>query len=138
EIKRLIASKYSLVYIVTFEDARCESVLKEISKTIFQTPMKTYSWTVTQGLSNGTETIAKTEDPIQALNHVISEKDSAIFIFKDLNKQFESHPTLVRKLRDVYQAMKNSYKTIFVTSPVIEVPDEITKEVTVLEFELPN
>lgn len=139
EAKRLIAAKYSLVYVPTFEDNRCERVLSELAKSAFQNPLKFFSWTVTQGLSaNGTKPIPNTEDPVKALDVIIQTKEPSLFVFKDLNKLFGKDPTLIRKLRDTYQALKVTYKTIFLLAPLVEIPDEISKEVAVLEFELPD
>ena len=51
EARRLIAARYPLVAIPTFEDQRCENTLRELSKTIFQQPLKVYTWTITNGLT---------------------------------------------------------------------------------------
>ncbi len=138
ETRRLIAAKYSLIYVATFEDARCENVLKEIAKSGFQQPLKAFGWTITDGLMIGTEKIPNTEDPVAALDYAIKLSEPSIFVFKDLNKHFAKNPLLVRKLRDSYQALKASIKTIFLLAPTIEIPDEISKEMAVLEFGLPD
>lgn len=138
EARKLIAAKYSLIVVPTFEDARCEQVLREIAKSGFQNQLRAFSWSVTTGLADGAEKIPNTEDPIKALDFVMSFADPALFIFKDLDKQFDRSPNLVRKLRDVYQHMKNSVKTIFMTSPVMNIPDELSKELALLEFGLPT
>ncbi|MFH1017493.1 MAG: AAA family ATPase [Pseudomonadota bacterium] len=138
EARRLILSKTSLVYISTFEDARCEQVLRELAKAISQTPMKVYSWTVTAGLDSGTEKVPGTEDSIKALDFVIGCKDPALFVFKDLNQQFAGNPMLIRKLRDTHQSLRNAFKTVFIVAPSIQIPDEISKEISILDFELPT
>ncbi len=138
DAKKLIAAKYSIVYVTTFEDARCEQTLQNLAKSGFQNPLKFFSWSITEGLKSGTEKIPGTEDPIKALDHVIQLKDPAVYTFKDLNQEFENFPTLVRKLRDTYQAIKNQVKTLFILAPLVEIPDEISKEVAVIEFGLPS
>src|SRR5439155_21086416 len=59
--------------------------------------------------------------------------------FKDL------HPFLgrtsfavIRRLKEVAIELKNSYKTIVLISPVLELPCELEKEVTVVDFPLPE
>ncbi len=138
EARRLILSKAALVYVSTFEDVRCEQLLRELAKAGFQTPMKVYAWTATTGLDSGTEKVPGTEDPIKALDFVMGMKDPALFVFKDLNQQFAGNSLLIRKLRDTHQALKNTFKTVFITAPSIQIPDEISKEISVLEFELPT
>ncbi len=44
---------------------------------------------------------------------------------------------LVRKLRDVYDALSTSYKTLFITAPVLTMPFELNKEMSVVDFDLP-
>jgi ATP-dependent 26S proteasome regulatory subunit len=138
EARRLVASKTALIYVVTFEDTRCEQIIRELAKAGFGNPLKSYSWSVTNGLDSGTERIAGTEDPVKALDFVIQSKDPALFVFKDLNKQFMGNHTLIRKIRDTYQGLKNTYKSVIMTAPTVEIPDEISKEISVLELELPT
>ncbi len=142
ETKRLIAARYSIVYIQTFEDSRCEQVLRELAKTTFQSPLKFFSWSITQGLINKTgnapEKTPGSEDPIKALDVVISTKEPSLFVFKDLNQDFANNHRLIRKLRDTFQAIKGNYKTVFILAPTIAIPDEISKEISVLEFGLPD
>lgn len=137
EAKRMVMAKYSVVYIETFEDARCEQVLRELSK-VFNPPLKSYSWTITEGIVLGSEKVPNTEDPVKALDYAMKSKDPGLFIFKDLDKLLTDNPTLMRKLRDAYQAMKNSYKTIFIISPFVNIPDELSKEIALLRFDLPG
>jgi len=44
----------------------------------------------------------------------------------------------VRKLRDLSYALKASFKTLVLISPVLELPPELEKEVTVVDFALPG
>ena len=78
-------------------------------------------------------------DPI----HVIEQVEPALFIFKDFhpflakgNKSANVGP--IRKLKDVAAHLKNSYKTIILVSPVQEIPEELEKEITVMNHPLPT
>src|SRR5208337_4275266 len=45
---------------------------------------------------------------------------------------------VVRKLKEIALHLKNSFKTIILVSPVMEIPTELEKEITVLNYPLPS
>lgn len=138
EVRKLIGARFPLVAVSTFEDQRCETTLKEMAKTIFQAPMKTYVWTTTDGLIGESERLPDTQNPLQALEFVQKETNPSMFIFKDLHKHYGGNHQLIRKLRDIYQSSKNAFKTVFLISPSVDIPEELSKEVTLIEFHLPD
>ena len=138
EIKKHIVAKYSLINIVTFEDHRCAKALSDLCKIAFKTPLEFFSWSSTDGLVHNDKKIDGTTDPIKALDYVISFEASAIFLFKDLYSDLKENSKLVRKLRDTYQSLKNNFKTLVMTSPMAYVPNELSKEVAIIDFPLPN
>lgn len=137
EIRRFIAARYPLVGIATFEDQRCEVTLREASKSLFQAPMKVYTWTITDGLATETEKVPNTHDPIHAITAAMKETAPSILIFKDLNRHFHD-PTLLRKLRDLYQSSKTTFRTLFLISPSLEIPEALSKEIALIDFHLPD
>ncbi|MEZ4845441.1 MAG: AAA family ATPase [Bdellovibrionota bacterium] len=138
EIRKHIISKYSLINVVTFEDFRCGKTLAELCKVGFKTPLEFFSWSSTDGLVHNDKKIDNTHEAIKALDYVMTFEGSAIFLFKDLYSELKENPKLVRKLRDVYQALKNNFKTLIMTSPTAYVPNEMSKEVAILDFPLPT
>ena len=137
-IKRFIAAKYSVVYVVTWEDSRFEKILENVARTGFSTPLKFAVWSLTDGIRMDGKTVPDTKDPEKGLDYVIKTKDQVIFLFKDLDKCLAESPQLIRKVRDAYQALKLSYKTLFISSPILNIPDDLSKEISVLEFRLPS
>jgi AAA+ superfamily predicted ATPase len=80
-----------------------------------------------------------TKDPLAALDQVIEQVEPAIFLFKDLHPFLtRANHAVIRKLKDIALHLKNSYKTVVLVSPVLEIPAELEKEVTVLNFPLPT
>jgi AAA+ superfamily predicted ATPase len=138
EIRKHIASKYSLINVITFEDYRCAKTLSELCKVAFKTPLEFLTWSTTDGLVHNDKKIDGTADPIKALDYVIAFESSAIFLFKDLYTEFKDNSKVVRKLRDTYQALKNNFKIVIMTSPLAYVPNELSKEVAILDFPLPS
>lgn len=138
ELRRHIASKYSLINVVTFEDYRCAKTVADLCKMGFKTPLDFFTWSSTDGLVQNDKKIDGTQDPIKALDVVISHEPSAIFLFKDLDSDLKDNPKLIRKLRDTYQALKNNFKTMIMTSAVAYVPTELSKEIAIIDFPLPT
>ncbi|MCB0271875.1 MAG: AAA family ATPase [Bdellovibrionales bacterium] len=134
-----VYSKVPIINVTTFEDQRCVDQLRELSKKGFQKPFAFYVWSSTEGLvdENG-KAVPNTLGSIEALDFVMKANDSSLFAFKDFYKEFSDNPKLLRKLRDVYQQLKTNYKTLFYISPTPSVPFELSKEVNLLEFSLPN
>ena len=138
DIKRYIAAKYPIVFVLTWEDSRFEKVLESIAKSGFSTPLKFAVWSTTDGLILEGAPLADTKDPLPALDFAIKTKDQTIFLFKDLDKYLNNNPPLIRKMRDAYQAMKLNYKTLFISSPSLNIPDDLSKEIAILEYKLPS
>jgi ATPase family associated with various cellular activities (AAA) len=143
EIEILIRARYPILYVVSSEELRVQGVLMEIAQ---RRPKKVFEWSVTTGLVPAETSIqvqkhrnAPTKDPLLALDQVIDQVEPAIFIFKDFHPFLtKSNHAVIRKLKEIAQHLKNSHKTIILVSPVLELPAELEKEVTLVNFPLPS
>jgi len=136
-IKRYIAARYPILYLVSWEEDRVERMLSLLGSRLFTSPIKFYTWSCINGLrSNGIE-IENTNDLIQALDRITREEETGFYLFKDLHF-FLNDPRLIRKLREVYRALRTSYKTLFILSPSLILPNELEREVTVIDIGLPD
>jgi ATP-dependent 26S proteasome regulatory subunit len=136
-IRKLISAKQSLIYIVTWEEDRLERLVDKLAKSMFSNPVKFFIWQATTGLTLSGKIVEGTKDPLIALDRVMAIEENALFLFKDLHRDMETNPLLVRKLRDAYDALSSSYKTIFITAPILTMPFELNKEMSVVDFDLP-
>src|SRR5215472_16467628 len=60
-------------------------------------------------------------------------------MFKDFHPFLtKSNFAVVRKLKEIALHLKNSFKTIILVSPMMEIPTELEKEITVLNYPLPT
>jgi AAA+ superfamily predicted ATPase len=143
ELDVLIRARYPIIYVVSWEEERVEQQLAQIAR---QRNKKFFIWTLTQGLvrhgtAPGSSKGNSSTDPVQALNQVIDQVDPAIFLFKDFHPFTEENRvnlSVVRRLRDVAHHLRDSYKTVVIVSPVLQIAPELSKDVTVLEFGLPT
>ena len=143
EIEVLIRARYPLLYIVSWEEQRVQDWLVEVAR---KRNKRVFEWSFTTGIVPAGTSVqsqrprtSATKDPVAALDHVIDQVEPAIYLFKDL------HPFLtrnnfaaIRKLKEIGTQLKNSTKTIVLVSPTMELPPELEKEVTVIDFPLPE
>ena len=144
ELEILIRARYPIIYITSWEEERVESLLSRIAE---RRNKQLFTWTITQGIVKaGTESTrgksgGKTADPVSALDAVIDQVDPSIFLFKDFH-HFTScercNISILRRLRDAAHHLRDSYKTIVIVGPVLNISQELQKDVTVLDFSLPQ
>ncbi|HVY71121.1 MAG TPA: AAA family ATPase [Verrucomicrobiae bacterium] len=143
EIETLIRARYPILYIVSSEEARVQGLVTEIAH---RRQKRVWEWSCTNGLVPGGTSIQSqktrgnpSKDPLVALDQVIDQVEPAIFLFKDLHPYLtKSNITVIRKLKEIALQLKNSLKTIILVSPTLEIPVELEKEVTMLNFPLPD
>lgn len=143
DIETLIRARYPILYIVSPEEVRVQELLAGIAD---RREKKLFEWSCSTGIVPFGTSIqvarhrnAATKDPIAALDHVIDQVEPAIFLFKDFHPFLtKSNVAIIRKLREIAQHLKNSYKTIVLVSPIVQIPVELEKEITLLNFPLPG
>lgn len=143
EIETLIRARYPILYLITSEEMRVQNILVEIAA---KRQKKVYEWTYSSGIVPAGASVqsqknrnASTKDPLAALDLVIDQIEPAIFLFKDFHPFLtRNNFAIIRRLKDIALHLKNSYKTIVLISPVMEIPPELDKEITVLNFPQPT
>jgi MoxR-like ATPase len=69
----------------------------------------------------------------------VDQVEPAIYTFKDFHPFLtKSNFAVVRRLKEIALHLKNSFKTIVLISPTMEIPTELEKEITILNFPLPT
>jgi len=129
----LIRARYPLIYVVSFEEGRVLGFLREIAG---ERAKKIYCWSATQGLEPRPAGAAP-RLPQETLDYFAALKEEAILVLKDFH-YYISDSVITRRLRDLAQALKNSYKNIVILSPVLRLPIELEKDISVVDFGLPD
>ncbi|MEO5803638.1 MAG: ATPase, partial [Verrucomicrobiota bacterium] len=143
ELETLIRARYPLIYVVTGEEMRVQNLVVEIAH---RRQKKVFEWSYTTGVVPAGTSIQSqksrngaTKDPLTALDQVIEQVEPAIFIFKDFHPFLtRNNFAIIRKLKEIALHLKNSFKTIILVSPTMEIPTELEKEVTLMNFPLPT
>ncbi len=141
-----IKACYPIIYVSTWEERRFISGLQArygLGKAMFV-------WTYTKGLINlqdgrcfDQKTIG---DPLTALRAVERMDISGLFVFCDLHPWMghDLNPernAAVRMLRDIYHDLRRDRQTgkaVLLVSPVLNIPQELEKELVVFDFPLPD
>lgn len=143
ELEILIRARYPLIYIQTTEELRILPLILEIAS---RRGKKAFEWSYSTGIvpagsnlqSQKGRSVA-TKDPLAALDQVMDQVEPALFLFKDFHPFLvRSNFAVIRKLKDIALHLKNSFKTVILVSPMLEIPVELDKEITVLNFPLPT
>lgn len=133
-----LRSRFTLIILVTPEEERALNLIKELCE---KTQRTLQSWDTSDGfmtLTAGGSSSPIARDPLTALEKIeqFDDNKNAIFILKDFHDTWKN-PQVKRKLRNVSQKLKFSKKSILITTPFHEIPEELKDEAVVIEFPLP-
>jgi SpoVK/Ycf46/Vps4 family AAA+-type ATPase len=136
QARKLVAARQSLIFVPTHEEQRLERIVATLAQRAFSQPVPFFVWSVTEGLQGADGSIAESSDPLVALDAAIAHPRAALFLFRDLHR-FHDDRRVVRRLRDLHRACRNTYKTVFIVGAELSVPVECRKEMAVLDLPLP-
>jgi len=140
ELAELIDAGRPIIYIQTPEEERVALLLREAAERLFEAPRPVYSWTETEGLrtADGSVVVDAAAGARAALDFVISHEGPALFHLLDFHGPMRDSAEVVRRLRDLYSSCIDTGKFTFVSSPVAYVPDELTRDLVLIELPLPD
>src|SRR5690242_19730457 len=140
EIEVLIRAKYPIVYIVSWEERRVEDALQQVSKKLERT---VHSWSVTQGMRPAVNRATGPAKPttlpgeLEALALAMEAPEYTVFLLKDFHAYMKDS-RVVRLLRDLANRLRGRTQTLFILAPVLNLPVELEKDVSVMEFPFPE
>lgn len=142
DLEVLVRARYPLIYVISWEEQR---VLAEVVAIASKLGKSVYEWSINTGLvaAGGSIALQKhrdiaSQDPLVALDTVIEHVDPALYVFKDFHPFLRGqNMSVVRRLREVAFSLKSTFKTIVMVSPMMEMPQDLEKELTIVDFDLP-
>lgn len=147
-----VAAGYPLLWVQTYEEFRAMTKFaQEIKDHTDNNEYNFFSWNRIDGVKrraineNGVLAISnmdikmKTEDPMVALQWLESKEipEGTILFLQDFH-HFAEIPIIQRKIKNLIQYFKATGKVLVIISHGITIPAELEKEVTVIQFKLPN
>lgn len=134
EIELLVRARYPILYLVSWEEERVEGIAGRIASKLGK---RLYTWTITRGFQAGGSAGSPGQRPLDALGFVARSSENAIFALEDFHP-FLDDPLVVRSLRDLVGDLHRSRKTLVLLSPLLKMPPELEKDVTVIDVPLPG
>lgn len=142
ELEILIRARYPLLMVISFEEER---VMKALDGIAVKSSKQLYHWSINSGLikyrrnvKGAVEGKKGTKDPIIALREIeLGKDDPTIFVLKDFSRFMDEAP-VVRGLRDLAATLRETYSTVVILTPVMKVPPELEKELTIVDYPLPD
>lgn len=140
EIEVLIRAKYPIVSVVSWEERRVEAAVQDVAKRLGR---DVHTWSVTQGMRPAVTragTVPKASNlpgELEALAQVHEAPEFTLFVLRDFHPYMKDS-RVVRLLRDLAARLRGRSQTLVLISPVLTLPTELEKDVTVLEFPLPT
>ena len=135
KLTRGLRSGYPLYYFQGWEEERMETLLSMLVEHLFRGQGRLVTWSATNGFDDQDQVIS---DPLMALSRISAEHDNAIYLLKDLPLWFKERPALVRGLRDLYYHLLGKSTYVFVSHPVLQLPEVLKKEMFLVELALPS
>lgn len=147
ELGQLLKARFPLLYVETWEEDRAIAAVEAVAADTarVRTPRRTLVWTETDGLREPDGPPSPdTRDPQRALDRVVAATEPTVFVLVDLHARLGAggrpDSALVRRLRDVVAHLRGSPVPVAVVllSPVLQIPVELEKSTTVVDFRLPD
>jgi len=133
-----LSAGYPLLWVVTHEEERA---IARISQEV-EGGYATYSWDLVRGLVNlATKEVIGMDDPVKPLTYLLQMgsmgKDGVVLFMKDFHR-FISATEVMRTVKNISPLIKTMGRHIIFVSPVVQIPVELEKDITVLFFDLPS
>jgi len=146
ELKTLIKARYPAIWLVTQEEERVTEIIKNsfFFKAETGDMREIYEWSAISGIqkitAQGREDISAAQDVFSALEEIKSIAEGGekqLFILKDPH-DFLKDPLSIRQFKEAYFTLKTTFGSIIVVSPILQIPTELEKMITVIDVPLPT
>jgi len=146
QIDVLIRARYPILYVISWEESRVMAALREL---VAQQNKRFWVWSETMGLQSGSLGTAPaapdegSRDPLRVLEAIRTATEPSVFLLRDFHpflspNSYQHASAVIRKLRDLTHRLRTSYVTVIILSPLLRLPDELEKDVTVVDYALPG
>lgn len=158
ELEHLIKAKYSLLYVVSWEERRVIESLEKICDLKDVNLSGVHVWDSAKGLrtSKG-QAVSGGENlvtPDNVLDHIMNRASEVrgkaidtkanrgpVYVLCDMFRYFSQDgftPELERKFRVLSDMLRLTNMSVIITSPVLQLPTALEKAITVLDYPMPG
>jgi ATP-dependent 26S proteasome regulatory subunit len=136
-IETFVRAGYPIIYLVSWEEERVENTIRSIGKNLYPDSPRFSVWSCVDGLRDGAGPSTESKDLLAALDKVLEEPGKGFYFFKDVSF-YLNDPRVIRKLKDSYQKLRKTTKTLFILANSVAIPAELEKEMAVIDIDLPD
>lgn len=147
-IANLLRARFPYLYISTWEESRVLSLIGAVASNVelIRTTRKVFEWSLTEGLTDCRKCVGEdTKSALKVLDFIERCQEPAIFVLKDFHVFFGANGRppdiqVIRKIRDLLLSLKQSQspKNVVIVAPILLLPSDLEKDITIVEFELPS
>ncbi len=130
EIAELIRARYTILYMLSWEEERTERVLGQVAEKLSRDML-----VMAADSPLGDDEVIP--GPLELLERLDAHEGPVLCLLKDFHPYIED-PAVVRRLRDLEGRMAEQGKTLMLLSPVFRVPRELEKDIRVVDIPLPD
>jgi SpoVK/Ycf46/Vps4 family AAA+-type ATPase len=135
ELAVCIRARYTLIYLLSFEEQR---VLEEVQRLAARERKRVVVWSFPRGARGaGVQASLGQKNPIAMLDAAPSLPEGTLLVLLDFHA-FLGDPAVVRRLKELAQELEPTTRTVLILSPVLRLPVELSKEIMVIDFALPD
>lgn len=141
ELELLVRARYPLLYVTSWEEERVLNVIEQIADRLGK---RVFQWSINRGLLRTRAAIDSraegkpgSKDPLVLLREIRDITDPALIVLSDFHPYLKDS-AVVRGLRELAMALRQTYSTVLLLSPSLELPKELEKDVCVLDYPLPT
>ena len=144
----ILAARFPVLYVESFEEDRVLEDVRAVAagENLRGAPRPVHVWSVTNGFvgPDGSGHNGTTE-PRKALEWLSRQEQPGVYVMLDMHAHLgEEHrpadPAIVRQIRDVSNTFANGAwpRALVIVAPVLRIPVELDKDITLVDFPLPN
>ncbi len=140
QIGEIFASGRPLLYLMSAEEKRVGSLLREAIDNFFDKPAPLWTWSLTEGMvcADASRAGPESTDARAALDFIAAYPGAAVFHLKDFHEPMRESAYIVRRLRDLYEICLDRGKFIVISSPVRFIPEELNRILVYIELSVPD
>jgi SpoVK/Ycf46/Vps4 family AAA+-type ATPase len=138
ELDIALRSRFTLIGIKSFEEER---ILESIKVLCEKSGRQCYLWDHADFfhcLTTSGSVVLAAKDPISALEHIEKINGEAVIVLRDFHQCWHNQPRIIRKLRSLCHELKYTRKTIIVTYPSSQIPEELKDDIVEIDLPLPD
>ena len=136
-IIRYARAGYAGLFLCTAEEVRAEAEVKAAAEDLGR---NVHAWSITTGMMDAANgSIHQCTDPVEALGAIESLHSDCIVVLRDFGPLLEDKdPLLIRMFRETLAHARSAGKLIVLIGVWKQLPAELEREITRIDFDLPD